>query len=76
MKNVLAFKIIPETAIPSSRMEQTDFFISGKYQYFLLSRKSCDGAFMSFAAGKHLKKQLFPLITTGLNSRKCAASAC
>ena len=76
MKNVLAFKIIPETAIPSSRMEQTDFFIAGKYQYFLMRQKSCDDAFMSFAAGKHLKEQSFPLIKTGLNSRKCAASAC
>jgi hypothetical protein len=76
MKNVLAFKIIPETAIPSSGTEQKDFFVAGKYQYCLLSRKSCDDAFMRFAAGKHLKKQSFPLITTGLNSRKCAASAC
>jgi len=75
MKKVLAFKIIPETAIPSSGMEQTDFFIAGKYQYFLLSRKSCTDAFMSVAAGKHLKKQSFPLITAGLNYRKCAASA-
>jgi len=76
MKNVLAFKIIPETAIPSSGMEQTDFFIAGKYQYFLLRRKSCDDAFMSFAAGKHLKKQSLSLITPGLNCRKCTASAC
>jgi len=76
MKNVLAFKIIPETAIPYSRTEQTDFFIAAKYQSLLLRRKSCDDAFMSFAAGKHLKKQSLSLITAGLNCRKPAASAC
>jgi len=76
MKNVLAFKIISETAIPSSGTEQADFFITGKYQYFLLRRKSCDDTFMSFAAGTHLKKQSLSLITAGLNCRKCAASAC
>jgi hypothetical protein len=76
MKNVLAFKIIRETAIPYSGTEQTDFFIAGKYQYFLLRRKSCNDAFMSLAAEKHLKKQSLSLITAGLNCRKCAASAC